>query len=40
MDADFIAWFANFLTVANANLVALGLTKVDIAGIPILDKMD
>ncbi|MCX6153195.1 MAG: hypothetical protein NT007_03435 [Candidatus Kapabacteria bacterium] len=24
-DADFIAWLANFLTVANINLVPLGL---------------
>ncbi len=35
-DADFIAWLANFLTVANANLAALGLIAGDLTPISTL----
>jgi hypothetical protein len=35
-DADFIAWLANFLTVANANLVPLGLIAGDLTPITAL----
>lgn len=32
-DANFQAWQANFVTYANANLAALGLTAADMAPI-------
>ena len=35
-DADFIAWLANFLTVANANLAPLGLIAGDLTPITAL----
>lgn len=35
-DADFIAWLANFLTIANANLVPLGLIAGDLTPITAL----
>ncbi|MGB9702374.1 MAG: hypothetical protein ACPL1A_06575 [Candidatus Kapaibacteriota bacterium] len=35
-DADFIAWLANFLTVANVNLVPLGLIAGDLTPITAL----
>lgn len=35
-DADLVAWLANFITVANANLVALGLEAGDITPISTL----
>lgn len=35
-DAELVAWLANFLTVANANLVALGLIADDISPITAL----
>jgi hypothetical protein len=35
-DADFIAWLANFLTVANANLIPLGLIAADLTPVSTL----
>ncbi|MBS4013349.1 MAG: hypothetical protein KGZ97_06270 [Bacteroidetes bacterium] len=35
-DADFVPWLANFLTVANANLVPLGLVAGDLTPITAL----
>ena len=35
-DADLIAWLANFLTIANANLAALGLVAGDLTPITAL----
>jgi hypothetical protein len=32
-DADYQAWVSNFVTYANANLAALGLTAADMAPI-------
>lgn len=32
-DADYQAWVANFVTYANANLAALGLTAADLTPI-------
>ncbi|MCX6154688.1 MAG: fibronectin type III domain-containing protein [Candidatus Kapabacteria bacterium] len=35
-DADFVAWLANYLTVANANLTAIGLIAGDLTPISTL----
>jgi hypothetical protein len=34
-DADFIAWLANFVTIATANTAALGLVADDLTPISI-----
>lgn len=35
-DADFVSWLANFLTVANVNLIPLGLIAGDLTPITTL----